>query len=58
MNIVTNIFAHWQEIVVVALAVLEAARQIVKLTPSKADDELVAKVTSILDEFGVKPAAK
>ncbi|WP_027684342.1 hypothetical protein [Rhizobium leguminosarum] len=49
---------NWAAIVAVAVAVLYAAEKLVALTPSKKDDEFVAKVEAALAVIGVKTDAK
>ncbi|MGZ2448523.1 type IV secretory pathway component VirB8 [Rhizobium ruizarguesonis] len=55
INFVTN---NWAAIIAVAAAVLVVADKVVALTPSKKDDEFVAKVEAALAVIGVKTDAK
>jgi len=44
---------NWQEVVNALAAVMIAARIIVKLTPTPADDTLLAKVVDVLKTLGL-----
>jgi len=46
--------AHWTEILGVAGFVFAAIHGVVALTPTKKDDEILAKVESALTSLGVK----
>jgi hypothetical protein len=43
--------ANWEGIVAVAAAVLAVAAAVVKLTPSKKDDEVVDKIEDVVGPF-------
>ena len=47
------ITAHWTEILAAWGALVAAASVIVKLTPSQADDAILAKVVKVADWFSV-----
>lgn len=44
---------HWQEIVNALAGIMIAARIIVKLTPTPADDSLLAKAVDVLKALGL-----
>lgn len=44
---------NWQELVNAAAGVMIAARVIVKLTPTPADDTILAKVVDVLKALGL-----
>jgi len=46
--------SNWQGIVAVITAILFAADKLVALTPTKADDDFVAKVENALSVIGIK----
>lgn len=46
---------HWEGILLTILAAETLAQNIVKLTPSTKDDEIVQKVIDTLNGLGVKP---
>lgn len=59
-TVIPWITAHWSDILAVWGALVAAATVIVKLTPSQADDAILAKVVKIADWFSVvnpKPKA-
>jgi hypothetical protein len=43
---------HWGDIVLIGLAVCGVAAHITALTPTPADDKVVAKIRAVLDIFG------
>lgn len=43
------ILENWHQIIIALLAVMGALAQIVALTPSKKDDEVVSKVTKVIN---------
>ena len=53
MNIWNWITANWQEIVAAVGGVVLAARIIVKLTPTPADDSFLEKIVSFLKTIGL-----
>jgi hypothetical protein len=52
-SIIVWVSAHWSDILAVIGAVVSAATVIVKVTPSQADDAVLAKVVKVLDYFSV-----
>lgn len=50
MNWILN---NWQEVVSAMSAVMIAARIVVKLTPTPADDSILAKVVDVLKALGL-----
>jgi hypothetical protein len=52
------LFEHWQSVVEMVGGVVIAARVIVKLTPTPADDSVLEKVVSVLKHVGLHIEAK
>lgn len=55
MAIVSFIQDNWAAILAALLAVERAAYYLAKLTPTKVDDDFIAKVETALTSLGVKP---
>jgi hypothetical protein len=53
MNTWNWITANWQEIVAAAGGIVLAARIIVKLTPTPADDSILEKIVNFLKTVGL-----
>lgn len=53
MNIVNWVMSHWVEISAAVSGVVVAARLIVKLTPTPADDSFLDKVVAALKHVGL-----
>jgi len=50
---ISYIIAHWADIVTAASGVVIAARVIVKLTPTPADDSLLESIVTTLKHLGL-----
>lgn len=55
---VDYVISNWEQIVVVALAVVGAASAIAKLTPTQTDDKIIAKIKKVLDTLALNPKEK
>lgn len=52
-NVISWVVSHWSDILAIYGALVLAASTFVKLTPSTADDAILAKVVKVLDWFSV-----
>ena len=53
MSTITYIMTHWADIVTAASGVVIAARVIVKLTPTPADDSMLETIVTTLKHLGL-----
>ena len=55
---ITWITANWSNVLAIIGGVVSVASLVVKLTPSQADDAVLAKVIKVLDYFSVVNPSK
>ena len=53
MSTITYIMTHWADIVTAASGVVIAARVVVKLTPTPADDSVLESIVTMLKHLGL-----
>jgi len=52
-DIIKWVFANWQELGTGLLAILGAFSIIAKITPTKVDDNWIARITRIINKLGL-----
>ena len=57
-NIISFMVEYWDDILLAITSIVTAASVIVKLTPTKKDDEVIGKIISLLNTLAINPKVK